>query len=34
LSGTADLYYSSVGIAKAMSMVGATYTILYWNEIK
>jgi hypothetical protein len=32
--GNAEFYFSSEGIAKAVSLLGSTYGILYWNDLK
>ncbi len=34
LSGNADIKYSSVGLAMASGLMGTTYSVLYWNDIK
>ena len=32
--GNAEFYFSSEGIARAVSLLGSTYSILYWNDLK
>ena len=34
MTGNADLYYSSVGISRAFSVLLPIYTVVYWNDIK
>ncbi len=34
VSGNADIKYSSVGLAMASGLMGTTYSVLYWNDIK
>jgi hypothetical protein len=34
LNGTADVWYSSAALAKAASLLGNNYNVLYWNDLK
>jgi len=34
VSGNAEIYYSSAGLATASGLLGSSYTVLYWRDLK